>query len=484
MTNIIRKTSIVALLFAALTMSSCKDWLTVKPDDKIDEKELFSTPEGVLKTLTGIYLGFCDNNSYAKEFSCGALDVLGQMYAIDPIGLNAYRYESSYKYTEKDVKKRFDNMWKKGYELVANVNNILKNVEGNEGIFDPDNVDVNYNYVIGECYALRAMLHFDIFRLWGPMYGPDSETTLSLPYYKSVTNTGNPYLPSKLFMENVLSDLTKAETLLEADLNLNKPLLELSRRNMRMNIFAVKGLIARVHLYMGNKEKAFSMVSSLISTDGAYFQQISALFPFVTQGSVENIAPDRLFYSELLCCFNNTRRGALYDENFSYQLESERFLAPKEEVITKLFSQNPQDYRNIQWKTNPGSSKEIEFLKFQNISDYNVPERTKIQSLVRLGELYLIAAETAPTETLRVNFLDRLRVARGYQSGISAEEKGDWTTTLLDEYKREMYGEGQYFFALKRLRIPNVNSGINTSTPIAMGPAQYVLPIPDSEKKS
>lgn len=471
-------------LFAMLTMSSCKDWLTVKPDDKIDEKELYSTPEGVLKALTGVYLGFCDNNSYAKEFSCATLDVLGQMYAINPIGLNTYRHQSAYKYTEKEVKTRFDDMWKKSYELIANINNILKNVEGNEAMFDPENLEVNYNYVIGECYALRAMLHFDIFRLWGPMYGPDSENALSLPYYKIVTNNGNPYLPSKEFLENVLSDLNRAEALLEGDLDLDKVLLKESLRNMRMNIFAVKGLIARVHLYMGDNEKAFSVASSMISSEGTYSQLVSMLFPFVTQSSVENIIPDRVFYSEILCCFNNSRRGALYDENFSYQLEEGRFLAPKEEVITKLFSINPQDYRNLQWKNNPGSSKEIEFLKFQNITDDNFPERTRVQSLIRLGELYLIAAETAPTDGLKYDYLDRLRVARGYQSGLSAEEKGDWTATLLDEYKRELYGEGQYFFALKRLKIESLNNGVNTSTSMAMGAAQYVVPIPDSEKKS
>ena len=45
------------------------------------------------------------------------------------------------------------------------MNTLLKNADEKKNLFTGD----QYNWITGEAYALRAMLHFDLLRLFGPV---------------------------------------------------------------------------------------------------------------------------------------------------------------------------------------------------------------------------------------------------------------------------------------------------------------------------
>lgn len=474
------------LVLTCLGLSSCKKWLSVKPDDQIPQDELFNTPSGVMKALNGVYLSFAEDNSYARSLSCQTVDVLGQLYSIDPMKGNGSRFMARYAYTDPSVKSTFESIWQKGYFQISLLNNFIEQVTPRSAMFNKHNFNINYEYAMGEAIAMRAMLHFDMFRIWGPMYDASTANNISLPYYRHVNEKPNPLLPASVFLDSVMVDLDKALVFLEADSSFSSPeMFENYSRNMRMNYYAVRTLQARVELYRGDKDKAYKIASELVGEGGALSAKVATTFPFVTQNMAENAqAPDRIFYTEQIFCINNSRRDKIFEDMYNYQLGDERYFAPQEQFVNNLYLNNPKDFRMNSWRSNPGNGKDIECRKFSPISDAQNSKRTKIQSVIRLGELYLIAAETAPSEELRLQYLGQLRVARGYQWGsITDEEKADWTRTILDEYIRETYGEGQYFFALKRLKIAKVPDGYNPSTAISMGPSQYVVPMPDSEMK-
>ena len=105
------------------------------------------------------------------------------------------------------------------------------------------------------------------------------------------------------------------------------------------------------------------------------------------------------------------------------------------------------------------------------------PDRYKIHPLVRLSELYLMAAETSPEDTECLKWLEELRLMRGYQIGNTVGAvPGD---LLNKEYSREYFGEGQYFFYLKRNNVSMVQS--QGGNKIQME-TYYQVPLPDSEK--
>ena len=74
-------------------------------------------------------------------------------------------------YTTDYSKSNFAGIWEKGYALIANVNTLLKNADEKKNLFTGD----QYNWITGEAYALRAMLHFDLLRLFGPVYKTNKE---------------------------------------------------------------------------------------------------------------------------------------------------------------------------------------------------------------------------------------------------------------------------------------------------------------------
>ena len=102
-------------------------------------------------------------------------------------------------------------------------------------------------------------------------------------------------------------------------------------------------------------------------------------------------------------------------------------------------------------------------------------------SLIRLSEVYYIAAESEPLLADKYGWLNRVRARRGLPDAPVVSED-DFMKRLRSEYVREFIGEGQIFFMYKRLYI-NINSyenGYDTNT-YGAREERYVLPVPSKE---
>lgn len=451
-----------------LICSSCNDWLDVKPDNKVLEDDLLKTEAGFQMALNGIYLGMAAENLYGRELSCGYIEALAQMYNIvqSTTGTsNKYLFFTQYNYNDTEVKSFIDGTWTALYDLIANCNNLIEQAGSRKEIFSSEG---SYNSLVSELYALRAFFHFDAFRLWGPIYSDATQEVKCIPYYKKRYSLPEPLSTAGEVIRNVLADLHVADSLAPAGMKAYR---------MNMCKYAIQALRARVYLYAGERELAYHEAKAMFDAD------INEVYPFVSQTAAQNaISPDRLFYDEQIFLLENSNRNKLYEDKFDYMLSDELFLAPLQESISELFP-NTNDYRYGWWKVNPGNGKGVASVKFAKITDAANPIRERGQSLLKVSELYLIMAECAPEADIRVEYLDRLRIGRGYQAGaIGDAEKNDWETTIQNEYKREFYGEGQYFFYLKRNYIPSIPAGTGNGD-MPMGTAQYVVPLPESESQ-
>ena len=67
-----------------------------------------------------------------------------------------------------------------------------------------------------EAYALRAFLHFDLLRLFGPVYKTHKEDK-SICYNTQFSLSGSDLLPASKVMEYVIADLKEAEDRLAKD---------------------------------------------------------------------------------------------------------------------------------------------------------------------------------------------------------------------------------------------------------------------------
>lgn len=474
------------ILACSTMMVSCDSWLEVKPYDKISEGELQKLEEGYQKMLNGIYIDLNSDALYGQSLSVEMIEVMGGAYAIgtDNSVWGNYKDLSNYQYGTEYWRNRLDQTWNKAYALILNCNKILENIDQNQDLFTGG----NYYAVKGEALALRAMLHFDMLRLFGPVYAKDSDKK-AIPYYNKQTNSPEPILTAKEVAEKVVADLEEARILLANDpVKTEGTLMSGSQdgtsnfmryRALRLNYYAVEALLARVNLYMGNKTEAFKYATDVIKTAD------QGIFPFVDKSLVigSPADPDRIFSSEVLFALTNTSRSKIHKNFYDPSRLPNYVFRMDDNLMSNIVYGGAattggyqDDYRyRANWIAT-GSNRY--FYKYSDMVANGSIQNTMIP-MIRLGEMFLIAAESQSDNLANgVQYVNALRRNRGVANLQTL------TPDLLKyEYIRELYGEGQLFYLYKRL-----NSDIITSSNANKNPKAsdliFVVPLPDSETEN
>ena len=177
------------LMFGCLSiLTSCEDWFDVSPKVEIKEDDLFKDEDGYFDALVGVYSIMASENLYGKNMTMGFMDALVQNYYITSAA-HPFYYASKYDYTHNASQTIIDKFWEKMYEAVVNTNNVLTRLEkASKSMFSDD----NYNLIKGEALALRAYLHFDLLRMFGPSFKMDKDRKC-IPYVKTVSKENTPY---------------------------------------------------------------------------------------------------------------------------------------------------------------------------------------------------------------------------------------------------------------------------------------------------
>ena len=238
-----RTIKILLILLTTVSFFSCKKFLDVQPEDKVSESQLYSTKNGIRSVLNGIYLDLAANQLYGDNLTLSTIEILGQRYNISTEH-NQYK-TSTYAYKDKPTVDRMEDNWSNAYATILNINVFLENLDKYKGVVGQS----TENVYRGEAIAMRALLHFDLLRLYGPRYSTVDSTKQSLPYYRNTKTEVNPLLPANVFMDNVMADLNLAETLLQNDpiittgVNIAQPeyLVDFlsNNRNYRLNYYAI-----------------------------------------------------------------------------------------------------------------------------------------------------------------------------------------------------------------------------------------------------
>lgn len=481
------KKIIYTMIIACTTLfASCDSWLEVKPYDQIAEGELQKSEEGYQKMLNGIYIDLNSDALYGQTLSVEMIEVMGGAYTIgtDNSVWGNYKDLSSYQYNTEYWRNRLDQTWNKAYALILNCNKILETIDGNKNLF----TDGSYYIIKGEALALRAMLHFDMLRLFGPVYSKDSDKK-AIPYYTKQTNSPEPILTAHEVMEKITTDYEDALNYLANDPVKTEGTMMSSTedgssnflryRALRLNYYAVEALMARAYLYMGNKTEAFKYATDVIKTAD------QNIFPFVDKNLVigSPADPDRIFSSEVLFALTNTSRGTIHKNFFDPSRLPNYVFRMDDSMMSNLVYGGAattggyqDDYRYRACWMATGSNRY--FYKYSDMVANGSIQNTMIP-MVRLGEMFLIAAESQSGDLKAgVQYVNALRRNRGVASLTTL------TPDLLKyEYIRELYGEGQLFFLYKRLNSDIITSATSSKNPKASD-LIFVVPLPDTETEN
>ena len=465
----------ILLAFFAVNVS-CESWLDVQPVDSVSEEQLFETESGFMQALNGVYVEMNQSSLYGGELLFNAVEILAQRYQFSSAGEQADYYQlEQFNYTSDYAEEVAENIWKEAYALILNVNKILSNADEKKELFSGE----HYNWITGEAYALRAFLHFDLLRLFGPVY-LTNKNDRSICYNTEYALSASDLLPATEIVELVLKDLHEAEQRLANDPVIKQgPLTTEAEtdaenywrfRNMRLNYYAVKALQARVYLYAGENEKACEAARIVTGIQEAYF-------PFTDYTSVvgNSKTPDRVFSSELLFALQNSQRNNIFISYFSPELGDFQIFKTSNEYLNKIFDAlSARDMRYAPlWldAVNYDFKCFYKYASVENTEFYNY-----LIPLIRISEMYYILAEASTNEEEALSSINKVLETRGLDRLTSYEQIPD---KLLNEYQKEFWGEGQLFFYYKRLNMPSIPSALGND--VVMDALKYQMPLPQVE---
>lgn len=493
-----RKHTILYLLISlAVLLVSCDDYLNVAPKDEMSAGQMFASEDGFYSVLAGIYNKMGEQSFYGKAMTISQMEVMGNTFSIaTPAVISAY--PSLYQYpglvlylTDRETRYTgletfFTNYWTVAYNAITNINTLLSYIEkeSSASLFPAGAKDL----LQGEALALRAYIHFDLLRLFQPPYmTEEGKSSKRIPYMEK---SGYEFVPSSSsdeIMDKIIKDLKLAAGMMKEtdpisssssyDASIFK-----SNRHYKMNYYAVLSLLSRVYLYKGMYAEAYETAMEVIGAEAS----MGVRFVNAEDLQQKDSAGDYILRS---CPMENIF-GLLVDKLGSYAYTDrytgytffERFrLIP---ARYSSYYSNPSDKRITLWKKGSSTSNTY-FYKYERPSkesDLKLYPKPTV-SMLKLGEIYLIAAEAAAeavstTEALRLlNYLQEKRGSVIFDS----VDKEEILQEILKEYRREMIGDGQMFFAYKRRNISQIEKGYSTSGTEEMSVEKYTPDIPADE---
>lgn len=469
----------------ALSTTSCEKWLDVTASDQIKSEDLFKTADGFRDALLGVYINMTVTTSYGQDMTWNLVDLLSQQYAtLASSGL--YYGVQIFNYTATRSVERIEPLWYNQYKTIANVNNILGQLEKESGVLSK----TEYAIIKGELLALRAFLHFDLIRVFGHgnyVNRPELATKPTIPY--SLAYSKNP-VPQQSYADTFIlleKDLSEALELLKEDPAYpatDRPAnyySEINRngfyndRDLRMNYFAAKAVQSRVLAWQGKLEDA------AIAAEDVIQHSFATLLNKVVPGEASRTLPmENLFALDVeqlnstlapfLNADDNTNTNALYLTNALADVIFET-TNPSVGIADIRFN-------TLQAQRTRGRIS----TKYTGRSTPAFPLNTNTRlPLIKLPELYYIAAEhyMRVNPSKAIDYLNEVRASRSIQEDLTAGlDDVAIQEELTKEYRKEFIAEGQLFFYYKRIGLESIP---NSSTSITIDDKVYMLPYPVQE---
>lgn len=478
-------------------MSGCNEWLTVRPEEEISEDVLFESGEGFRNALNGVYRTIGSSDLYGRELSYGLIAYLAQEFDGDKTYTYAYRSAAKYEYKYDRLQTVVDAIWVNAYNAIANCNNIIANIQEADSMKFYKRT-LEKKLIHGEALGIRAMLHFDLLRIFAAS-PVDNSGAKWIPYVDVYPAMFPPKLTMQETFERIIRDLKEARELvanydtlyMSSDVSYR---LEywgdrfFSNRGYRLNYYAITALLARVYLYAGDLDEAYNEAYRLLNTDKgtARFKFTSSTYD-MKNGKIK-------LYDDVIYAGYNAKLGDIerqVNEPGGDKSSSRLVLMP--DGANVIFKNEVGDYRYryqievpVDEHGDPLKNGDRILIKYREQSSDKPKGKfnTKMIPMLRLSEMYYILAEAmyknakSDAEKQKAwSYLEYIRKVRGLSSTPPTPTESDFMDLLYNEMQREFLGDGQMFFQFKRLKRP---IPLKDGAELNLG-TNFIVPIPDSE---
>ena len=443
-----KKISICLIAFS-MTFASCENFLEESPSSKLPTNTAISSVTDLSNAINGVYLKLIDD----QYGLAGDMFIYADLKGTDAeyISMGGHcAYLSQYQHGANDGHP--DGFWYDIYVALGRTNYTL---EGASGLSVPAADKVAYDDYIAELHAIRGWMHFQAATLFCQI---PTVTGVDM----NAANSGLPIADKVFPVAYKPTRTTLAETYNFITTELETSLLTLSKvaKPGRINYWAAKAILSRVYLYMGNNNKALEYAADVVANSGAALYTI-AEYPNVWS---------QTFTSESLFELGVTDLTNAQRNSFGYYADPNGYgeFAATSAFFT-LATANPADVRStmISQKDSDGDNLGYYTNKYPGQAASTTPLYTNSPKIIRLSEVYLIAAEaavkggTATGALTAQDYVNALRAKRinGYVAVASVT-----LTDVIAERRLELAFEGHRFFDLVRNNITFTQPYIGTIT--------------------
>lgn len=473
-----KKIKIIFLIIGIVLVSSCKDFLDVAPSQSADSGTSIQTVEDAKIAMTGIMSIMTSSNYYGRNYVMYA-DAKGGDFAIASAGRGL---DGLYQFNHSQTSGNYSGFWGFFYTAILQVNNLLENIEKIEAAGDGTAALLEYK---GQALTARAMLYFDLVRLYGKPYNQD-KASLGVPLALEVIDAAAQ--PTRATVEAVYNQIVE-------DLTAGAPLISKRKSKGYLNYYANLALQARVYLHMDNLGGALTAAEAIIDSEVyTLYSNTEWYDSWAEEAGSESIFEIAMYENE----------GDLGGSSLGYYLlphghitgASGWFMAS--DYYLDRLNQDPTD---IRWAImdedeastvgNPRLGSCMKYVGGHAMKgDKGKASATNVK-VIRLSEIYLIAAEAAlkTDKDKAARYLNNIRKRAPALAPATAA-----TVTLemiLDEKSKELFAEGHRYWDLLRLgrtiefnddfivppiAIPHRDKIIDTKTFY-----KCILPIPQNE---
>lgn len=432
-------------MVCALALTSCEGFLDVPPTHQADASTCISNVEDAQIMLNGLYSKLTGSSLFGNNLLLIG-DAKGGDFTIYTGGFGG---DGLYYYDHSITSNTYSGIWSSGYNAILQANNIIANINEmkNEGTNSSTLDDI-----LGQALTIRALLHFEMVRLYGKPYNMDNGASWGIAV---VTE---PVDAKAQLLRNTVKEVY---TQMVADLTEAAPLLSKSNNLGYANYYANQAILGKVYMYMDNFSAAASCFENVINS-GKYSLYTPSEWTgsWKTQKGKESILELAIYPNEgdlggssIGIYFRKRAHGSSSAYGNLYVSEYWHSLMAENDVRWNIMDydhMNGQETRSY-WKD----------ACYKYSGDLNLAGDGKSTStavnikVIRLSEVYLLAAEAL----VRGNG-DKAKAAE-YLNAI-AKRNPDYTPWTKDnisadeiykEYRREMLGEGKLFYEAMRQNV-------------------------------
>jgi hypothetical protein len=433
-----KKITIILTVLGLMLITSCEGFLDVTPSNYAASETSITNANDAKVAINGLMRKMVAANYYGRDFVIYG-DAKGGDFAIRSQGRGLDYF---YSFNHSASSNSGSGFWTQIYNNILQANNLIKNIEKLEAEGSGSAALSDYK---AQAMTARALMYFDLVRLYGKPYNMD-KASFGVPLILEPLDASAQ--PTRASVEAVYTQVLK-------DLSDAAPLLSKNKVNGYINYYANKAIEARVHLFMDNFTASLAAAEEVI-TSGKYTLYSNAAWvgSWATPYGSESVLEFAVYPAEA-----DLTTGSLgyYLLRLGKVTGAMGWFMASDYWIARM-GQDPTD---IRWGIMDYD--ESSGTRFGSCMKYvggaamqgDKASRSAVNvKVVRLSELYLVAAEAAlrlptPDRVKAANYLNQIRKRA---PGLAAAT--DATVTLdmiIDEKSKEFFAEGLRYFDMLRL---------------------------------